>query len=331
MTKNSYITLTAEHTDNGKRLDHFLSGSPATNEMSRARLQQLIRAGHLRHKERSITSPSQKVKSGDTYRLTIPPAAPSRIEGKKMPLTILHEDKSLLVLNKPAGLIVHPGAGTKNEPTLMEGLLAHCAGSLSGIGGEERAGIVHRLDKNTSGIMVIAKNDKAHQYLSAQFAAHGRDGKLERRYQAIVWGAPLPPKGKIEAPIGRSSHNRTKMAVTNAAHSRHAITHYELVEKLGAASLIHCFLETGRTHQIRVHMAHITNPLLGDEAYGAGHKASASLLNKNAQTALQALGRQALHADRLGFIHPETKEPMRFEAAPPPDFTKLLQSLSTKE
>jgi 23S rRNA pseudouridine1911/1915/1917 synthase len=212
--------------------------------------------------------------------------------------------------------------------TLVNALLAHCGDSLSGIGGVKRPGIVHRLDKDTSGLLVVAKTDAAHQALSDQFAAHGRDGRLERAYLAFVWGVPERPAGTIATGIGRSTANRQKQAVSNRADAREAITHYEVLERYGtAASLIRCRLETGRTHQIRVHMAHIGHPLLGDGVYGAGHKTAAKRLSEMARLALNALKGQALHAAILGFEHPKTGRALRFEAPLPEDLSHLQQEL----
>jgi 23S rRNA pseudouridine1911/1915/1917 synthase len=246
-----------------------------------------------------------------------------------MTLTIPYEDKDLIVIDKPAGLVVHPGAGNETG-TLVNALIAHCGDSLSGIGGVRRPGIVHRLDKDTSGLLVVAKNDRAHHGLSEQFAAHGRDGRLARSYLAIVWGVPERPRGTIAAAIDRSSANRQKMAVSRSAAARDAVTHYEVLETLGEpplASLVRCELETGRTHQIRVHMAHIGHPLLGDRVYGAGFRSSAAKLSETARNALNALNRQALHATTLGFDHPVSGKPLRFESPAPADFSMLLEAL----
>jgi 23S rRNA pseudouridine1911/1915/1917 synthase len=246
-----------------------------------------------------------------------------------MALIIPYEDKDLIVIDKPAGLVVHPGAGNETG-TLVNALIAHCGDSLSGIGGVRRPGIVHRLDKDTSGLLVVAKNDRAHHGLSEQFAAHGRDGRLARSYLALVWGVPERPRGTIAAAIDRSSANRQKMAVSRSAAARDAVTHYEVLEMLGKpplASLVRCELETGRTHQIRVHMAHIGHPLLGDRVYGAGFRSSAAKLSGAAKDALNALNRQALHATTLGFDHPVSGKPLRFESPAPADFGTLLEAL----
>src|SRR5204862_3961399 len=231
-----------------------------------------------------------------------------------------------IVIDKPKGLVVHPAAGNQSG-TLVNALIAHCGTSLSGIGGVKRPGIVHRLDKDTTGLMVVAKNDRAHRALSAQFADHGRAGFLQRAYLAFVWGAPDRPKGTVDAPIDRHPKARDKQAVRQGG--RDAITHWERLEVYSGtdgkpvASLIMCRLETGRTHQIRVHLAHIGHPLLGDDVYGPGFKTKTALLPKNAQESLSALGRQALHAHILGFQHPETRETLTFKSRLPDDLARL--------
>ena len=269
------------------------------------------------------------MKPGDLLRVVLPEPAPALPQPEDMALPIVYEDKDLIVIDKPAGLVVHPGAGNETG-TLVNALIAHCGDSLSGIGGVKRPGIVHRLDKDTSGLLVVAKNDRAHHGLSEQFAAHGRDGRLERSYLAIVWGVPERRQGKISAAIDRSTANRQKMAVSKGANAREAVTHYEVLEVLGnppVASLIRCVLETGRTHQIRVHMAHIGHPLLGDSVYGSGFRTSAKKLSEAAREALNSLNRQALHATSLGFEHPRTGKPMQFDSPAPEDFDRLLASL----
>jgi 23S rRNA pseudouridine1911/1915/1917 synthase len=307
------------------RLDKFLAAS--FPDISRARFQKLIADGAVRVDGSVANDAGLKLKPGQTVAVTVPPAAPAEPEAEDIALDVVFEDKHVIVINKPAGLVVHPAAG-HDGGTLVNALLAHCGDSLSGIGGVKRPGIVHRLDKDTSGLLVVAKNDAAHQALSDQFAAHGRDGRLERAYLAFVWGVPERPAGTIATGIGRSTANRQKQAVSNRADAREAITHYEVLERYGtAASLIRCRLETGRTHQIRVHMAHIGHPLLGDGVYGAGHKTAAKRLSEMARLALNALKGQALHAAILGFEHPKTGRALRFEAPLPEDLSHLQQEL----
>ena len=252
-----------------------------------------------------------------------------------IPLNVVYEDSDIIVIDKPKGLVVHPAAG-HSSGTLVNALIAHCGESLSGIGGERRPGIVHRLDKDTTGLMVVAKNDRAHKALAAQFAGHGRDGgPFERSYLAFVWGAPDRPRGVIDKPIDRHQVARDRMAVREGG--REAITHWQVLERYGAdkgtrrggkspepvASLIACRLETGRTHQIRVHLASIGHPLLGDQAYGAGFRTKAALLPEPAQIALAALGRQALHSHILSITHPITGKILRFRSELPPDLARL--------
>lgn len=298
-------------------------------DISRARFQRLIADGQVSVEGEVVLDAGHKLKAAQQVAVIVPPAAPAEPQGETITLDIIYEDKDLIVINKPAGLVVHPGAGHETG-TLVNALIAHCGDSLSGIGGVKRPGIVHRLDKDTSGLLVVAKNDKAHQGLSEQFAAHGRDGRLQRSYLALVWGTPERCQGTISTGIARSNANRQKMAVSSSADAREAITHYEVLEGFGLppqVSLVRCNLETGRTHQIRVHMAHLGHPLLGDGAYGSGFKASASKLPDAAATALQRLNRQALHAQSLGFDHPRTHKPLFFEADPPADFAELYDAL----
>ncbi len=310
-----------------ERLDKALAA--AFPEVSRARFQALIAEGAVSVEGEAVREARHKVKPGNMLRVVLPEAAPALPQAEAMALHIVHEDKDLIVIDKPAGLVVHPGAGNETG-TLVNALIAHCGDSLSGIGGVRRPGIVHRLDKDTSGLLVVAKNDRAHHGLSDQFAAHGRDGRLERSYLAIVWGVPERRQGTISAAIDRSAANRQKMAVSKGANAREAITHYEVLEELGTppvASLVRCVLETGRTHQIRVHMAHIGHPLLGDGVYGAGFRTSARKLSETSRQALNDLNRQALHATTLGFEHPVTGRHMQFESPAPDDFGKLLAAL----
>ncbi len=309
-----------------QRLDRALA--LAFPDLSRSRLQALIREGHVVVNGMMVRDPAAKVSTGAAIALDMPPPGPADPQPETIALAIVYEDEDLIVIDKPAGLVVHPAAGHE-AGTLVNALLAHCGESLSGIGGVRRPGIVHRLDKDTSGLLVVAKNDRAHQSLSAQFADHGRTGPLERAYLALVWGAPQPSRGVIDAPLARSAHNREKMIVTKG-QGRHARTHYAVEERFGAepvASLVRCTLETGRTHQIRVHLAYRGHPLLGDALYGPGFKTKASRLPAQAQDALATLGRQALHATLLGFAHPTSGKAMRFESPPPADFSRLLAAL----
>jgi len=263
--------------------------------------------------------------------VSLPQAEPAEPSPENILLKIVYEDDDLIVIDKPAGLVVHPAAGHRSG-TLVNALIAHCGDSLSGIGGVKRPGIVHRLDKNTSGLMVVAKNDRTHQALAAQFADHGRTGPLERGYLAIVWGAPVRPKGTIDAPLDRHPQSRDKRAVREGG--REAVTHWQVLERYSGtdgkpvASLIECRLETGRTHQIRVHMAHIGHPLLGDPNYGAGFRTKAAHLPAVAQAALAALGRQALHAYLLSIEHPITGQPLAFQSELPGDFARLRHTLA---
>ena len=309
------------------RLDRALAS--AYTEISRARFQRLIADGQVSVEREVVLDAGFKLKPDQQVEVVVPPAVPPEPRGENLKLEIVYEDKDLIVINKPAGLVVHPGAGHETG-TLVNALIAHCGESLSGIGGVKRPGIVHRLDKDTSGLLVIAKNDAAHQGLSEQFAAHGRDGRLQRSYLALVWGTLERRQGTITTGIARSNSNRQKMAVSSSAGAREAVTHYEVQETFGSpplVSLVLCNLETGRTHQIRVHMAHLGHPLLGDQVYGSGFKASASKLPPQAAAALAQLNRQALHARSLGFDHPRTTKSLFFEANAPPDFLELYQSL----
>ncbi|MDP2621136.1 MAG: RluA family pseudouridine synthase [Hyphomicrobiales bacterium] len=319
--------FTAGAADARQRLDKFLAGRLC--RLSRSRLQALIRAGHVSRAGATLCEPGTRVNEGDKIRVTIPPPAPAAPLPEDIPLRIVYEDGDLIVIDKQAGLIVHPGAGAP-KGTLVNALIAHCGDSLSGVGGVKRPGIVHRLDKDTSGLLVAAKNDTAHRGLARQFASHGRDGGLERAYLALVWGVPARRKGTVSAPLARAPAARTKRAVSE--RGKEAVTHYKVLRAFGAvAALVECRLETGRTHQIRVHMAHIGHPLMGDRVYGAGFKTRASKLSNEARAALDALGRQALHAALLGFAHPVTGEKLRFEAPPPADMQALIEALGGNE
>jgi 23S rRNA pseudouridine1911/1915/1917 synthase len=312
-----------------ERLDRALAA--AWPDLSRSRLQALIRQGQVRLDGDLVSDPSHKATAGAEIVLDEPPPAPAAPAAETIPLQIAYEDDDLVVVDKPAGLVVHPGAGNENG-TLVNALLAHCGASLSGIGGVMRPGIVHRLDKDTSGLLVVAKNDLAHRALAEQFADHGRTGPLERAYLAFCWGLPEPRRGTIEGAIARSNANREKMAVVAEGRGRHAVTHYAVEEVFGAAepvaSRIRCQLETGRTHQIRVHLAFVKHPLLGDDVYGAAFKTKAARLPDEAKQALAALRRQALHATLLQFEHPRTGMTMRFESDLPPELQRLQHALA---
>lgn len=310
-----------------ERLDRVLA--KGFEDLSRARLQALVRDGFVACDGADIRDPSRKVAGGSRIEVRVPAPLPAEPRGEALPLAVVHEDDDLIVVDKPAGLVVHPAAGHE-DGTLVNRLIAHCGESLSGIGGVRRPGIVHRLDKDTSGLLVVAKNDLAHGGLSAQFADHGRSGALERAYLALVWGVPEPRAGTITASLARSRHNREKIAVVREGEGRHAVTHYRveaLPDPAGVTALVRCRLETGRTHQIRVHLAHRGHPLLGDATYGGAFKTKAARLAEAPRAALAALGRQALHAAELGFLHPRTGERLRFESRLPEDFSRLLAAL----
>jgi len=313
----------ASHAD--MRLDRFLS--LRLPELSRTRVQNLIRQGHVSSGRATIVDVKYRVKPGERFAIQVPPAALPEPAAETIPLNVVYEDDPLIVIDKPAGLVVHPGAGHA-AGTLVNALIAHCGASLSGIGGVARPGIVHRLDKDTSGLMVVAKTDQAHRALAKQFADHGRTGELERGYLALVWGAPPRKHGTIDAPIGRHPASRTKMTVL-PAKGREAVTHWRVVETFGhgkepIASLIECTLETGRTHQVRVHLAHIGHPLIGDPLYGKGFKSKLRKLPEPLQDKLAALSRQALHAERLAFTHPVDGTLLKFNSPLPPDLAEIV-------
>jgi 23S rRNA pseudouridine1911/1915/1917 synthase len=331
-TAPTYRTVVVDAADTGERLDKVLgSGVP---ELTRSRIQSLVRAGQVTLDGATVKEPGRRVKPGETYLVDVPAPEPAEPSPEAIPLSVVFEDGHLIVIDKPAGLVVHPAAGHATG-TLVNALIAHCGASLSGIGGVRRPGIVHRLDKDTSGLIVVAKTDAAHQSLSAQFAAHGRDGRLERRYKAFVWGGLLRPSGIVDAPLARGTHDRTRMAVARSRTGRHAVTHYKVLETYGGGkstkpivSLLELQLETGRTHQIRVHMAHIGHPVAGDRVYASGFTASARRLPPAVRTALEPLGRQALHASVLGFEHPKTLKILRFTSPLPPDLDSLHRALA---
>ncbi|KJC45154.1 pseudouridine synthase [Bradyrhizobium sp. LTSP885] len=311
------------------RLDRVLA--QRTPELSRSRLKALILAGSVTVKDAAIRDPAYHVTKGDTIIIDVPEAVAAEPQGEDIALDIVFEDDDIIVIDKPKGLVVHPAAGHPTG-TLVNALIAHCGSSLSGIGGVKRPGIVHRLDKDTTGLMVVAKNDQAHQSLTAQFADHGRTGPMERGYMAFAWGVPNRPHGTVDAPIDRHPHAREKMAVRQGG--REAITHFELRQSFAGrdgkpvASLLACQLETGRTHQIRVHLAHIGHPLLGDSVYGAHFKTKAGQLSAEGKESLTTLGRQALHAYLLALEHPRTGELLRWERALPEDLLLLQRALA---
>ena len=306
------VALTASHS--GWRLDRALAD--AVPSLSRERLKALIKSGSLICRDKAVRDPSAKVAGGETFTLTVPEPEAAHNAPQDIPLKIVFEDDHLLVVDKPAGLVVHPAAGNR-EGTLVNALLHHCAGRLSGIGGVARPGIVHRIDKDTSGLLVVAKTDVAHEGLAKQFAAHS----IGRRYLAIVRGVPKAATGTLDAPLARSSQNRKKIAIVAEGRGKRAVTHWRRLEALRQAALVECRLETGRTHQVRVHMASIGHPLLGDPVYGGGKSGHRDLLN-----ALD-FRRQALHAEGLEFIHPATKVRLSFESALPTDMQELFNRL----
>ena len=311
------------------RLDRVLA--QRTPELSRSRLKALILAGSVTVKDAVVRDPAYHVASGDTIIIDVPEAAPAEPKGEDIALDIVYEDDDMIVIDKPRGLVVHPAAGHATG-TLVNALISHCGSSLSGIGGVNRPGIVHRLDKDTTGLMVVAKNDHAHQSLTAQFADHGRTGPMERGYMAFAWGVPNRPHGTIDAPIDRHPHAREKMAVRQGG--REAITHFEVLTSFAGrdgkpvASLLACRLETGRTHQIRVHLAHLGHPLMGDAVYGPHFKTKAGHLGPEGKDALTALDRQALHAYLLALEHPRTGELLHWEAPLPEDLLLLQRALA---
>ncbi len=303
--------------DAGARLDKLLAG--ALPDLSRSRIKALVLAGSLVAGGETITDPSYRVKPGQRFALTVPEPVPATPVGQDIALTVVYEDADLIVIDKPAGLVVHPAAGN-HDRTLVNALIAHCGASLSGIGGVLRPGIVHRLDKDTSGLIVAAKNDVAHTSLAAQFA----DRSLTRVYRALVWGLPSPPVGEIEGAIGRSPRNRKKMAVMTRS-GKPALTRYRLIEAFGvAASLVECRLATGRTHQIRVHMTHRGHPVIGDALYGRGGRRTA-MVDDRVQGAIAGLGRQALHAHLMTLRHPRSGLELSFESELPVDINELIE------
>ncbi|MEZ0225722.1 MAG: RluA family pseudouridine synthase [Alphaproteobacteria bacterium] len=317
------LTVKASNEDQGQRLDKVLTRHAP--QFSRARLQALIETGNVTAGGKPVPGASHRVKAGDEFTVTIPPAQEAQPAAQDIALDIVYEDKDLLVINKAPGMVVHPAVGNW-DGTLVNALLGHCGAELSGIGGVKRPGIVHRLDKETSGLMVVAKNDAAHKGLSEQLSSRS----LTRVYEAIVWGNVTPAAGRIETNIGRSRANRQKMAVQEDG-GKEAVTDYKLLETFGLiASLVECKLQTGRTHQIRVHMAHIKHWLVGDPVYGRGTITRFLKLHKAAEKTAEALKefpRQALHAARLEFVHPIRQNKLKFAAEAPDDMKNLLKQL----
>lgn len=284
--------------------------------MSRERLKSLVKSGAVQLQDQAVRDPALKVRGDEEFRLAVPQPEPAHNEPQDIPLRIVFEDEHLLVVDKPAGLVVHPAAGNP-DGTLVNALLHHCGGSLSGIGGVARPGIVHRIDKDTSGLLVVAKTDVAHEGLARQFAAHS----IDRRYLAIVSGVPKAAEGSVDAPLARSSTNRKKISIVEGSRGKRAVTHWRRLQILREAALVECRLETGRTHQVRVHMASLSHPLLGDPVYGRS--------GKNGRELLKSLNfhRQALHAAELGFTHPVTKHRLSFASGMPADMQELFTAL----
>ena len=308
------IDVRLEPAHAGWRLDRALAAAVPT--LSRERLKVLIRSGAVEASGTPVRDPAAKVLGDESLRVAIPEPDQAHNEPQDIPLTIVFEDEHLLVVDKPAGLVVHPAAGNF-DGTLVNALLHHCGASLSGIGGVARPGIVHRIDKDTSGLLVVAKTDVAHEGLAKQFAAHS----IDRRYLAIVSGAPKAIEGVVNAPLARSGTNRKKIAIVEGKRAKRAVTHWRRLKALKEAALVECRLETGRTHQVRVHMASIGHPLVGDPVYGRSGKTHGNLLKE------LGFQRQALHATELGFTHPVTRHRLSFTSPMPPDMQELLSAL----
>ena len=305
---------------NGWRVDKFLA--LMVPDISRARLQQLIKQGCVTKAQVVVDDISLKVHSGEIFEILIPPPEDANPEPEDIPLDIVYEDEDLLVVNKSAGMTVHPAPGAYHG-TLVNALLYHCQGQLSGIGGVKRPGIVHRIDKETSGLLVVAKNDSTHKALTEQFSVHS----IERTYLAFVYGVLNPMSGVVDAPIGRSPYDRKKMAITVKGGKR-AVTHYETLKVCGkAASLVKCRLETGRTHQIRVHLSSLGTNLIGDKVYVKAKKSLVSGVSLEVKNYMNNFPRQALHAQTLGFIHPRTQKMMQFSSSLPADLQELAEQL----
>jgi 23S rRNA pseudouridine1911/1915/1917 synthase len=309
----SIIEARISDTADGWRLDRALADAVPT--LSRERLKVLINGGSVSDGAGALSrDPSRKAAAGTLFHVTVPDPTPAHNVAQDIALNIAYEDEHLIVIDKQAGLVVHPAAGNL-DGTLVNALLHHCGGSLSGIGGVARPGIVHRIDKDTSGLMVAAKTDRAHEGLARQFHDHS----IDRRYKAIVSGKPAPPAGKVDAPLARSPSNRKKVAIVEGG--KRAVTHFSTIKTLKNAALVECRLETGRTHQVRVHMSSIGHPLLGDPVYGRTKQAHRELLET------LHFHRQALHAARLGFIHPVKSIGLAFESEMPDDMQELFNSL----
>jgi len=317
------VTLAAEAEQAGQRLDKWLADTLARDDLSRSRLKALIQDGALKKDNQVVTDPSARVIAASVYSLTVPEAAPATPQPEPLPLAILYEDEHLICINKAAGMVVHPAPGALSG-TLVNALLYHCGDSLTGIGGVARPGIVHRLDKDTSGVMIAAKTAAAHSRLTDMFAAHD----LDRRYQALVWGLPAMRADTVDAALARHPVDRKRQAVQ--PRGRHAITHYTTLRDLPPfGCLIECRLETGRTHQIRVHMAHIGHGVIGDPLYGKPKRAGQmpDTISRDALASLRAFPRQALHAARLSFAHPITGVALDFDSPLPADMTKLITTI----
>lgn len=318
---NIFFTKPVEAAQKGQRMDKFLVEN--FPDLSRSQIQRLITQGNLSCDDEIIIDNSFKVRAGEIYQLEIPEASEAVPEPENIALEIVYEDDDLIVVNKPAGMTVHPAPGVYSG-TLVNALLYHCQGRLSGIGGVKRPGIVHRIDKDTSGLLVVAKNDLAHRGLCEQFAEHS----IERTYFAIVYGVPVPAAGKIETQIGRSPYDRKKMAVLQNG-GKMAVTNYKTIKNFaGIAAQVQCNLETGRTHQIRVHMAHIGCNLIGDQLYVKSKKTGIRFANPEQKDFVLNFPRQALHATTLGLIHPRTGEKIFFSSDFPKDFADLIEALN---
>lgn len=320
---NNFITQIVNKEYKGLRIDKFLAQS--FPDISRSQLQRLLLEGNVTCDEDTIVDNSFKVREGDAYQLFIPAPVEANPQAEDIPLDIVYEDEDLVVVNKPAGMTVHPAPGSPRS-TLVNALLYHCRGNLSGIGGVKRPGIVHRIDKDTSGLLVVAKNDMTHKALCEQFAEHS----IERTYFAICYNLPNPLNGKIESMIGRSPYDRKKMAVVQN-NGKNAVTNYKTIENFGGiASLVQCNLETGRTHQIRVHMSSLGCSLIGDQLYEKSKKTSIKGLDDTLKSLINNFPRQALHATTLGFIHPRSKAFVSFSSSFPEDFSGLLLALKSR-